>query len=257
MSSEQQQTPGAEDARPGHRYDVSSDKCQLAARQLLVRYNWTFISEEQLGAQIAHQVADTSETKPLPVLAHMCAAAFLHNACKAIYDPQALEQGYTALFHYLQRIAVRRWPDQALDIVQAALELTYKQLDRCQSPESFLAFARFKLLQAAREELGVRSPPLSLEEEAVIQQQASPVDVAAEVINLAEAEELIQAIQRLTDHRQRVAVFRKHFRRESDQAIARELGITTKHLAVLRLRAMQQLRKDRRLRAIFLQEDSD
>ncbi len=155
-----------------------------------------------------------------------------------------IEQGYTELFRYLQRIAALRWPQSAPDIVQRALELTYAQIDRCQAPESFLAFARFKLLQAAKEEHGARVPPASIDETRLKLQLTGPDDVATSVLNAIAIETLLQAIGRLPDPRQRTAVVSKYFRAASDQVIARELGITPQHVAVLRNRALQRLRRD-------------
>lgn len=230
-------------------------ECRLAARRLLSGYGWSCVSEDELSQRIVQQRHNEAEQKPLQLLAHMCAASLLYSMCCATHDPDKVDQGYADLFHYLERIAIRRWPEHVPDIVQQALELIYKQFDRCQSPESFLAFARFKLLQAAKDEYGHRPSAVSLDSEITPVQLATPSDVITAVFDRTEFEALLQAIQRLPDFRQRVVVYRKYFRRDSDKAIARDLGITTSHVAVLRLRARQQLRNDKQLRAIFLPED--
>lgn len=255
MSSEPPQTSGANEAwhEPGS--GSLPDHSQLVAHHTITRYGWSIISANELGRLITQHLVDSSHDRPLKVIAHSCAAEVLYEACRNDADPQRIEQGYTDLFRYLERIAVRRWPTHSPDIVQRALELTHAQIDRCRAPNSFLAFARYKLLQAAKEEIGPRAPPASLDDVAATVEPAAPSDVAAEVIGKAEYEELVLAIQRLPDHRQCAAVLGKYFLRQSDQAIAARLEITPQHLAVLRGRALKRLRADPRLRRLFLHDN--
>lgn len=228
----------------------------LVARQLLSRYGWAFVSVDELGRCIAQRVAHAEPSRPVSVLAHGCAAEFLYHACRVVDDPHRLEQGFIELYNYLERIAARRWPDRSSDIVQHALELTYRQIDRCKAPASFLAFARYKLLHAAKEASGSNVLAATFDDVSIIDQLVSPTDVGAEVMARAEFEELLQAIERLHDLRQRAAILGKYFLQQSDHTIAARFGITPQYLAVLRGRALKRLGEDPRLRQIFLQTDT-
>jgi RNA polymerase sigma factor (sigma-70 family) len=256
MPENRQQLPANADGLYHSSSAEPTEACRTAAGQTLARNGWSFISEAELSAQIAQRAPnDDGGSSSLYQLAYRCAAAALYAACSAVDDPPRLEQGYTELFRYLHRIAARRWPHEAHDIVQRALELTYTKIHRCQSPQSFLTFARFKLLQAAKEEWGKRASLESIEVAESSNQLAAPADVAAEAIGLVELEALVRAIDRLDDRRQQLAVIGKYFAADSDLAIARELGIKIGHVAVLRNRALKRLREDRDLRKAFLFHD--
>lgn len=255
MTTEQPQSADSDETRPVGLPESLPAGCESAARQILSRYGWTFVTAAELGQRIARRLVITEEPAPLMVVAHACAAELLYHACRAVDEPQRIEQGYTELYHYLDRIAKRRWLDRGSDIVQHAIELTFQQVERCRAPSAFLAFARYKLLHAVKADLGIRAPAISLEDAAVTAQLAAGADVAAEVIGIAGLEELVLAIQRLPDPRQRTVVLGKYFLQQSDQMIATGLSITPQYVAVLRGRALKRLREDLRLRRFFLQTD--
>jgi RNA polymerase sigma factor (sigma-70 family) len=227
---------------------------RVAARQFLARHGWSSVSEEDICAQYGARAADPAR-RPVHLLIHICAAAALHGACGAADDPPRLDQAYTDLHRYLAQIAMRRWPEQAPDIVQRALELSYRELAHCRSPETFLAFARYKLMQAAKEHLGASPAPLSLDDEAGAEQLAAATDLAAEVVGMAQLEALMEAIGELPDSRQQAVILRKFFLRHSDQQIADDLGITAAHVAVLRNRGLRRLRESARLRAVVFPDE--
>jgi RNA polymerase sigma factor (sigma-70 family) len=227
---------------------------RVAAQQFLARHGWSSVSEEEVCAQYGAHAADPAR-RPVQLLIHICAAAALHSACGAADDPSRLDRAYTDLHRYLAQIAARRWPEQAPDIVQRALELSYRELAHCRSPETFLTFARYKLMQAAKEQLGAYPAPLSLEDEAGAERLAAATDLAAEVVGMAQLEALMEAIAALPDPRQRAVILRKFFLRHSDQQIANDLGITAAHVAVLRNRGLRRLRESPRLRAVVFPDE--
>jgi RNA polymerase sigma factor (sigma-70 family) len=255
MTTEQPQSADSDETRHVVLPGSLPAGCEFAAQQILSRYGWTFVTEAELGRRIARRLVITEEPAPLMVVAHACAAELLYHACRAVDEPQRIEQGYAELYHYLDRIARRRWPERGSDIVQHAIELIFQQVERCRAPSSFLAFARYKLLHAAKADQGTRAPAISLEDAAVSAQLAAGADVVAEVIGMAELEELVLAIQRLPDPRQRTVVLSKYFLQQSDHTIATGLGITPQYVAVLRGRALRRLREDLRLRRFFLHTD--
>lgn len=232
-----------------HAGDVA---CRRVVRALIEKYDWTLVGEDDLLALVLGSTQSEATPAELEKLAKHHYTIVLYQACRGAEDPGRREQGYHELFRYLFRSAYNRWPELAEDATQRAMVLVYEQIDRCQNPGTFLAFALYKLLQAFKEEQrsrGKEDSPLS-----------SAVDPALVQSHLGQQERLqvlVDAITRLPDERQQRAILLKFFGGLSDEAIGARLQITAGHVRVLRHRGLTQLRRDKQLRDYFEDESSE
>jgi RNA polymerase sigma factor (sigma-70 family) len=176
----------------------------------------------------------------------------LYHACWQTEDLDRRERGYCELFRFLFRAACNRWPELAEDATQRALVLVYEQIDRCQSPGTFLAFALNKLRHAFQQEQRARGREQSLENVMGRESAGGAGMTFSALLDQQEGcQALLDAIRRLSREDQQKAILLKFFAGLSDGEIGERLGITPGHVRVLRHRGLARLRKDQHLRDYF------
>lgn len=231
--------------------------CQRVVGGLIEKYAWVWPQEADLVGRILDSIQ--LEVSPV-VLERLAYSVALYETCRQAQDPARREGGYAELAHFLSRAAYNRWPDLAEDATQRALLLVYQQLDRCQSPATFLAFALNKLRQAFKEEQRARDKKVgelslngSLAEEIG---QANPTKNEATFPLELNREEclsaLVKAIARLPNSRQQKAILWKFFGGLSDHEIAARLEVTAANVRKLRHDGLARLRQDEGLRNRFV-----
>lgn len=236
-----------------HTTDQLRQSYQQVVQALITRYGWGLLKADELAERILSSV----DIKPTPVTleeqARRCYAAVLFEACRQDEDDQRQNLAYTEVHRFLFRAAYSRWQDlpqdTVEDIAQQALVLVYQQIDRCSSPQTFLAFASWKLRQAAKTVFRARSAGVVLEEDVFINMPdtSKPADPQQELEQKERIQALLDAIERLPDERSKKVILLK-FLGYSDTDIGEQLGITANHVRVLRNHAKKLLKQDEILR---------
>lgn len=227
--------------------EASRLACQQVVRDLMQRYEWALLSEDELATRV--WAAFQAETTPatLEQLITGQYAAIMYEACQQTEHPARRERGYQELFRFLYRAAYKRWPDLTDMVAHRGLMLVHQQLDRCYSPATFFGFAFNKLRQAFTEEQRARE---KIED--------TPLDESLETEppqgQLSQAERLqtlVEAIKRLPNEREQKVILWKFFEGLSDEEIAARLGIKTGYVRKLRHTGLSRLRQDQQLRDYF------
>jgi RNA polymerase sigma factor (sigma-70 family) len=235
--------------------------CQRIVQALIKKYDWALLQEEALVELVLSSIE--SEVSPAEVkrlTKHRYTMA-LYEACRQTEDLDRRERGYHELFRFLFRAAYNKWPELAEDAMQRALLLVYKQIDRCQNPGTFLAFALYKLRQAFKDEQRARGIKREMSRPSPeIHQVIAERDWPARQWCLDQQEllqVLLDAIKRLPNDLEQKAILLKFFGGLSDAEIGERLGITVDYVRVLRHRGIARLRKDKRLRGYFKGANSE
>ena len=224
---------------------------------MLQAYRWTLLSADTLALRIQEAApADLSDEEALFQQAKHQYTLSLYKACCQSHDSQRRERAYRDLHHYLYRAAYNRWPELAEDATQRALVLIYEQIEHCHQPDTFLAFALWKLRHAFQQEERARR---TLQEDKALaaevgqnrSRRPTPPSGKRQFLKEERTTILIQALQSLSDPRKRQAIVLKYFVGLSDADIAQQLDVTANYVRVLRHRGMQELRENRRLRRYF------
>lgn len=229
--------------------------CFHAVQALIARYGWTLLSTEELALSVSEALEAGAPTHSLEVLIKHQYTLALYAACRQSANHEQQARGFVDLHRYLYRAAFNRWPDSAEDVAQCALLLVYEQIERCHEPAAFLAFALYKLLQAAQHEHKGLTKTLSIE---LLGVELHAPDSAALTFQLDRHERLralSDALQRLPDERQRQVLVLKYFAGLNDEAIAAQLNLSAGNVRVIRHRGLARLRKDRHLRVYFQELD--
>ena len=175
----------------------------------------------------------------------------LHEACHKVEDEARCERGYLELHRFLFRVACSRWPDMARIVTQRALVLVFEQIGRCQSPDTFGAFALNKLRQAFKDELRYRGKDAPRKKTNHVGTQGAWSTLQSQLANQESLRELIAAIRRLDRRRQQQVILFKFLGGLSDDAIANRLDIEVGNVRVIRCRGLKQLREDEQLKHYF------
>jgi len=227
--------------------DASRLACRRIVRDLIAKYEWTLLEEDELIELVMNSNPEISPTKVERLAKHYHSIT-LYEACRQSENLDRREQGYRELHRLLFHIAYNRWPELAEDTTQRTLLLVYEQIDRCQHPGTFLAFALNKLRHALKQEHQASKREQILDEAS---QDKIGRKQAASGPDLEEKETchvLLDAIKRLAkDHEQQVVLL-KYYGGLSDEEMAERLGITVNYVRVLRHRAKIKLRQDEGLR---------
>jgi RNA polymerase sigma factor (sigma-70 family) len=225
--------------------------CQQIVQMLSAKYRWTLLSENELIRWLFEAAQPEALPTALERMVKQYYTLALYSACKQAEDRDRHERAYRDLCQYLYRVAYSRWPEIAEDVVQRALLLLYEQIDRCEKPAAFLAFALYKLLHAAKQERRSRSDDLHLQAleryDALCHQPA----MGAPLLQQEGVQVILDAIARLPDKRKQSAVYLKAFAGLDDETIGARLEITPGHVRVLRHRALKSLWVDHTLNDYF------
>lgn len=220
--------------------------CREAVRALMQQYQWRLLSEFDLTARILPTIPTNASQQEISGAVKHHYALALYEACSS--SGSSREQGYTELHRYLLRLAYRFWPghpeDFYDDVAQRALLIVFEKISTCEFPAAFFTFARYKLLQANKEEIRARRP----EENHPLDDDFFP-SADDSFINEEQTQLLLEAIAALKNEQEQLAVFYRYFAGLSDKEIAARLGIKPGYVAVLRSRALKKLRRDPRLAA--------
>ncbi len=218
---------------------------------LIAQYDWKLVSPDQLIDLVSASTGEGDSSPNCKRIAINHYTQILYESCQQTKDLARREQGYRELFCYLFRAAYNRWPEMAEDVTQRALVLIHEQIDRCQHPGAFLAFALNKLRHACQQETHARGREIVLEK---VEPDNSNLERSGPSTELDQKEDtlfLIDKIKVLLPERERQIILWKYFYGDGDEAIATRLGITPGYVRVLRHRAIQKLRSDTTLREYF------
>jgi RNA polymerase sigma factor (sigma-70 family) len=224
--------------------------CTIVVRELLQNRDWALLDEDVLVKLVLNSTPPDLPLSELKRQAEHQYTIVLYEACKQEDDHARRERAYRELFHYLFRAAYNRWPDLAEDVTQRALVLVCEQIERCDHPGTFLAFALWKLRHALQLELkarGSNTPDVRIDPSFLDQVPAA----LSPHLDQESLQVLSEAIHRIPDARQREAVLLKFFGGLSDEEISERLGVSQGYLRVLRHRGLEQLRKDGKLGDYF------
>jgi RNA polymerase sigma factor (sigma-70 family) len=236
-----------------HTTDQLRQSYQRVAQNLITRYGWGLLDADELAERVLSSVAIEIIPAQLEEQTRRCYTAVLFEACRQDEDDQRQYLAYTEVHRFLFRAAYSRWKDLSQDtiedIAQQALVLVYQQIDRCSSPQTFLAFASWKLRQAAKTVFRAKSAWVFLEEDVFtnMPDTTNPADLQQQSEQAERIQALLDAINRLPDERSKKVILLK-FLGYSDTDIGEQLGITANHVRVLRNHAKKLLKQDAILR---------
>jgi len=225
--------------------------CTIVVRELLQNRDWALLDEDVLVELVLDSTPPDPTPSELKKQAEHQYTIVLYEACKQKDDHARRERAYRELFHYLFRAAYNRWPDLAEDVTQRALVLVCEQVERCDHPGTFLAFALWKLRHALQLELKARGsnvPRVKIDPDFLEQ---VPAALPRHLDYQESLQILSEAIHRIPDARQREAVLLKFFGGLSDEDISEYLGVSQGYVRVLRHRGLEHLRSDCKLGDYF------
>jgi RNA polymerase sigma factor (sigma-70 family) len=191
----------------------------------------------------------------------------LYAACSGAEGAERQNQGYAELFRYLYDSARRRYPLDAAEIAQLAIERIFLAFERCHEPGTFLAFAFQQLRDAARtmqREYQQRAESL----EAPSGNAKEPLSAYLSDQRQPEPGIMVIAGELRHQFRQLVATFLREHPRAAQQiaalqlkyidglddlTIGRRLGVPINSVYVLRSRAIKRLQGDQRWRALAVE----
>lgn len=242
-----------------HAVDVDEAVCLLCRRivQAMVKeYDWALIPQDDLIERVLDATllpgspVDAVDARCIERQAKRQYTMILYEACRQENDLNRREQGYAELSRFLFRVAYNRWPELAEDAMQRALLLVYEQIDRCQSPDTFLKFAFYKLRQAITDEARSRQKD-QRGDETFLPVESSQTTPIAHLEEQECRQLLLEAVMSLPKEPERQVILLKFFGGLSDMEIGERLGITTGNVRVLRHRGLARLQKDGRLQAMW------
>ncbi|NTU83867.1 MAG: sigma-70 family RNA polymerase sigma factor [Chloroflexales bacterium] len=232
------------------------------ATQLVTRHSWKLLPPDALAAQ-AQALIERADGSPVRAVL-LAYTLILYAACNGDEGRERQERGYLELYRYLFEIARWRLPDEAEDLAQLAIEMTFLSIGRCREPGAFLRFALFQLQDAARTLRREQNRPveslarligpngLTLGEILVDEGQPDPAE-AALLSDLRERFAACAAECELRHPRaamQLRAVWLKYLAGLDDHTISANLGKPANLVHVMRSRGMGLLRKQATLRAL-------
>jgi RNA polymerase sigma factor (sigma-70 family) len=223
---------------------------RATARALIAKHAWSLLSEDQLVELMLRATPAEGTARSLEKQALQQYTIALYEACSQSEHPDLRERAYTDLSHYLYNAAKRRWPDFAEDATQRALEIIYQQIGSCRSPVTFLSFALFKLMDAAKRERPASSTE-PLDEPVLPEVSAAQTGTLTHMLEKERLHLLVEAINRLPDQRKRQVILLRFFGGFSDEEISERLGIKLGHIRVLRSYGLKALRNDQQIREYF------
>lgn len=243
-----------------------SEQCVAVVCRLLDRHDWRLLDQPEFSAQVRTRAQETgaSDDEAVTTLAINLYCQVWHAACGDA--GQRRERAYIELAHYLYDRACHKYGDaeMAREITQDAIVLVAEQLENCQNPGAFMAFALLKLWNAAttyfrrRDRQRAHTAPLPDEHAAArfrgraVPSPQSPettaVDRAMRQALLARLEEIVHQAPRARN--QLRAVFFKFLHGYSDEEIAEALDTSVSNVYVLRSRGLKRLRQDAVLRRL-------
>ena len=243
--------------------DLLEQQCHAAARRLLARHGWQLLDAATLAQRALDELLAGSAGDPQRAATHIYCQA-LYAACSGAEEAERQNQGYAELFRYLYHSARRRYPQEAAEIAQLAIERVFLAFERCHKPGTFLAFAFQQLRDAARsmqrehqqraESLeapsGKDKEPLSAYLSDQRQPEPALMVIAGELRH--QFKQLVMAF--LREHpraaQQIAALQLKYIEGLDDPTIGQRLGVPLNSVYVLRSRAIKRLQGDQRWRAL-------
>lgn len=139
--------------RPGFSYETTLLECEVAAKDLIQRFDIRLVAEADMAVQAtARLVKGEATTTHQAVMNVYCLA--LYRACSGEEGTLRQNQGYKELHFFLFSVACRRRRDLSYerleDATQQAIERVFRSIQRCNKPLAFLAFANQQLLDTIR-----------------------------------------------------------------------------------------------------------
>ena len=226
--------------------------CQDAVRASIAKYGWGLLPAEELLERVLHsapQKVATQSWEPLIVGQYALA---LYEACRQTTDLERRQRAFNDLYHYLYRAAYNRWPEQAAEVAQRALVLTYEKLADCNNPAAILTYALWQARRAFTEIRRRSEKELSLDQIA-----ASGLDLVLPIEEMPIFDQdclrlVLDALRHMPE-RQRQVIVLKYLDHLSDETISQRVGLTVANVRVLRNRGLKRLRADPRLREICVE----
>jgi RNA polymerase sigma factor (sigma-70 family) len=229
----------------------------------MARHGWKLLAEDDFSRQLygRAKAAGITDAEALTSLAVNLYCQVWHTACCSRGEQR--KRAFSELAHYLYDRALHKYGERELahEVAHDAIVLIHEQLENCQNPGAFMAFALLKLWNAATTYFRRRDrllAQLSLEgeeeEEAeIVDRQSVGPEAATLQTELVETllwriGELMQAEPRA--QKQYQAVLYKFIYGYSDQEIADHLEMDVAGVHVLRSRGMKRLREDPALRRL-------
>ena len=236
---------------------------------LMDRHDWRLIEVELFCSQLSAR-AQTVASPDRDTLLKLAVNLYCENwyaACRS--EGELRTRAFTELARYLYDRARHKYgnAEMAQEIAHEAIILVAEQLDHCQKPGAFLAFALLKLWNAAT--VYFRQRDRQLQRTAILPDTAdAPGEIEASAPQEASPEEhavvhdwknvLFQRVGELMQQSPRAqqqfkAVLLKFLYAYSDEEIAGELATEISNVHVLRSRGLKRLREDPVLRQLFLE----
>ena len=239
--------------------------CQRVVHALMEQYGWALVSEDELLERVANStLPGASELQLRNEAVHQYTLVSYH-ACRQSSDPRLRERSYEELHRFIYRQACRRHPDVAAEAAEEACSLVFRQIERCQRPDTFLAFALLKLWQSAsaiRRDRSRRSDELSIEDCGVVADEDTPTrsplkvqapnhsEPAPQLLGKECKQVILEAIRRLPGQC-RAAAAMKFLAGLSHEEIGSRLGASDGNVRQLLFRARDKLRQDEQVRTYF------
>lgn len=240
-----------------------------AVTQVVERHDWQLLPAAALARAVEKRLASSADaaadSASAPVFTEedvtkMATNLYCERWHAACADPQLRHRAYTELAHYLYDRARAKYRDaeMAHEITHDAIILVYEQLDKCQNPGAFMAFALLKLWNAAttyfrrRDRQQTRTTALITEVDEELgrapMDQSTPLP-DTQILDQEEATSLLTRINELVQQSPRASkqfqsVLYKFFYGYSDDEIAEVLETDVANVHVLRSRGLKRLRGD-------------
>ncbi len=234
--------------------DLLEEQCRSAAEGLLARHGWQLLDAAMLAQRTLDDLLSGSAVDPQRAAMHSYCQA-LYAACSGAEGADRQNQGYAELFRYLYDSARHRYPQDAAEIAQLAIERIFLAFERCYEPGTFLAFAFQQLRDAARTiqrehqqrpesleaPIGDGKEPLS----AYLSNERQPepgIIVIAEELRLRFKQLVATFLREHPRAAQQIAALQlKYINGLDDLTISRRLGVPVNSVYVLRSRAIKRL----------------
>lgn len=237
------------------------EQCRAAVARLYERHAWSLLDRTTWAALACAHLRNGTAADPGSAAFYTYSEA-LYRACSGHEGAQHQEHGYTELAHFLYHLASRRYPDVSADATQLALYKIYRSFEQCAQPGWFFAFAKHKLMDAAKtlrlhEQHHQARIGQRLDSDTLRDSLADPaqLDLSAGIVDDEDRQILMRyRAEFLRKHpraaRQLDAVWLKYIDGLNDSEISQRLCVAISDVYTLRCRGIKKLKAEPGWRAL-------
>ncbi|MEM7129669.1 MAG: sigma-70 family RNA polymerase sigma factor [Chloroflexota bacterium] len=230
--------------------------CRPTIERLAKHHKWRLASVDELMECVGYK----SQKMQLHQvncgrLGLTCYSRYLYDAC-CTSDNSRRERAYTELDNYIRGVSQSKWADLGEEVASLAIHIILEKLTNCHTPEAFLHFVNYKILDARKRIIYANDREAkigdTLQAHLLHLHRLYGQCVEKQVEEQEGFHQLYRAVQKLPNERQRTVILLRYIDGLSDQEIAEWLQITPGNVRTLRSRGLEKLRHNDELRRYFL-----